>query len=105
MVDRNKELAINTVILGMKLKELDEGLRNKMKYPSDKTGLVVMEVVNDSNAEQSGIVAGDLIKEIDKKELKSVKELKEIYDNIKSGEEILLYVEGKNSRYVIITKP
>lgn len=103
--DTGTAVGENTVILGMKLKELDEGLRDKMKYPSDKTGLVVMEVVNDSNAEQSGIVAGDLIKEIDKKELKSVKELKEIYDNIKSGEEILLYVEGKNSRYVIITKP
>lgn len=95
----------NTIILGMKLKELDDVMREKMKLSKDKTGLVVMEVVNDSEAERAGIKAGELIKEADKKELKSIKELKEIYDSAKSEEEILLYVEGKNSRYVVITKP
>jgi serine protease Do len=95
----------NRIILGMRLKALDDTLRSKMKYSKDKTGIIVMEVVNDSEAEQAGIEAGDLIKEIDKKEIKSIKEFIDIYELTKSGEEILLYVEGKKSRYIVIAKP
>ncbi len=92
-------------IFGMKLKELDGDLREKFSYNKDTKGIIVLEVEYDSLAQESGINPGDVILEINNKEIENLKSFMKEYDSVKKGENILLYVIGKNvSRYVIIRK-
>lgn len=91
-------------IFGMKLKKRDELSKDKTKDSKESVGAVVTEIENASDAALAGINVGDIITEVDKQEIKKLKEIKDIYDKAKGGEDILFYIEGKNSRYVVIEK-
>ena len=91
-------------IFGMKLKKRDELSKDKTKDSKESVGAVVTEIENGSDAALAGINVGDIITEVDKQEIKKLKEIKDIYDKAKVGEDILFYIEGKNSRYVVIEK-
>ena len=91
-------------IFGMKLKKRDELSKDKTKDSKESVGAVVTEIENGSDAALAGINVGDIITEVDKQEIKKLKEIKDIYDKAKGGEDILFYIEGKNSRYVVIEK-
>ena len=91
-------------IFGMKLKSKEDLGKEKTKDSKRSIGAVVTEVENGSDAAFAGISVGEVITEVDKQEIKSLKEIKDIYDKAKAGEDILFYIEGKNSRYVVIEK-
>ena len=56
----------------------------------------------DLMAEESGLVIGDVIKEINRKEIKSINEYSKLIDSIKSGEEIVLLIKRKGLGFVIL---
>jgi Do/DeqQ family serine protease len=92
-------------LLGMKLRTLNEVLRNKYDLPDVKKGIAVLEVDRKSQAARLGITEGSLILEINNIEVQSVKELREVYDKISNGSNILLYIEKNDyGRYLLLKK-
>lgn len=92
-------------ILGMKLRTLNETLRTKYGYPDIKKGIAVLEVDKKSQAARLGITEGSLILEINNTEVQSVRELKEVYDAIQNGNNVLLYIEKNDfGRYLLLKK-
>jgi serine protease Do len=91
-------------LLGMKVRNLDDSLKQKFNFKNEAKGVVVLEVAYGSEAYLKGIRPGDIIIELNKKEVSNVYEMSKIYETIKDGEDVLVFIEGKNSRYVVLTK-
>lgn len=100
----NQKTANEMQLLGMKVRNLDESLKQKFSFKNEAKGVVVLEVAYGSEAYLKGIRPGDIIIELNKKEVSNVYEMSKIYETIKDGEDVLVFIEGKNSRYVVLTK-
>lgn len=88
--------------LGIAVQGLTDDLAQRLGYQGEK-GVVVAQVAPDSKAERAGIKAGDLIKEVNKKEVDNPKDFQQA---LKQGDKdhtaLLLIQEGQASRYVAL---
>ncbi len=67
------------------------------------TGVVVTGVSQDSPADDAGLKAGDVIKEVNRKSVKDVNDYQEYMGKIKSGPPVLLLIKrGGRTFYVSI---
>lgn len=64
---------------------------------TEKEGIVVMDVVDDSPAQQAGLQVGDVIKEVADKKVTKADEIQQIVQKTEVGEELPLEVirDGK----------
>ncbi len=66
------ESAETSMILGLELSELNNGLREQFGLPADVEGLVIMSVDPDSAAAEKGLEPGDIITDAAQKPVRSV---------------------------------
>jgi len=64
--------------------------------------VLVVEVQPDSKADKAGVQPGDLVKEINRKPVDSVGELKSVLKKEKSGQETQLLVKRPRAGFVVI---
>ena len=69
---------------------------------ADDSGVVVVGVSADSKAEKAGIQKGDLIKEVNHQDVKSVSDFEKLLKNHKNADGIDLLVKRMNAGYVVI---
>jgi len=89
--------------IGLYVKNITDSLKEKYGIKS-KTGVVVVEVEKDSLADKAEIQEGDVIKEVDKKEIDNVDDFERAVrkGNLKEG--ILLLIErGGNNIFVVLS--
>jgi hypothetical protein len=81
---------------GIRVQELTPSLASHFNFKGEK-GVLVSEVVSGSTSEISGIKAGDIITEVNLKEVGTVQEFEEVLDAMKpeSSVRILLFREDK----------
>lgn len=81
---------------GVTVQDLTPELRERLEVPDRIKGIVVTSVEAGSVAEESGLKTGDVILEINKKAVKTVKDFGKVVDKIKKGEGalVLVYREG-----------
>ncbi|OPY69855.1 MAG: putative periplasmic serine endoprotease DegP-like precursor [Syntrophorhabdaceae bacterium PtaU1.Bin034] len=84
--------AVRESDFGMSLEDITPSLQKKMKL-QDKTGVVVIDVAQGSPAEDAGIEAGDVIKEVNRTPVKNLAEYKTAVAKIKKGSPILLLLK------------
>jgi serine protease Do len=68
----------------MSVKNLDSYLKQKLGIKQD-SGVVVVELEDDSPAEASGLQRGDLIEEIENKDIKNIQDFKKVTDSVKGS--------------------
>ncbi len=66
--------------------------------------MVVTSVESDSAAEESGIRKGDVIQEIDKKEINSLKDYTRIVSRLKKNETVLLLINRGGRKFYVTLK-
>ncbi len=88
--------------LGLKLTELTPEAARRFGYSEDEKGVLVVEVQPDSKADKAGVQPGDLVKEINRKPVDSVGELKSVLKKEKSGQETQLLVKRPRAGFVVI---
>ena len=91
-------------ILGFKGQEINEKLAKKFKIDGE-SGIVVTEVTPDSPAGNSGLKIGDVIREINRKEVTQIEDLNKILDGYKGEENILFRVNRGNRGLFLVLKP
>jgi len=81
---------------GIRIQELTPSLASHFNFKGSK-GVLVSEVLSGSASEASGIRAGDIITQINLKDVESVQEFEEIFDTVKTGSsiQILLFRDDK----------
>ncbi len=87
--------------LGLTLQNLNDELRRSFGLSDDTTGVVVTDVDPQSSAAEKGIRPGDVILEVDRKPVKSTKDVKRILKNFKKGDTIVLLVKKREGTIFI----
>jgi serine protease Do len=91
--------------LGLSLQALTPEIARQLGYRNEE-GVVVGGVTPGSPADEAGLQRGDLIKEVDRTEVRSVQEFKRAVARLRSGDSAALLVRrGQNTFYAAILIP
>ena len=91
--------------LGLSVQDLTPDIEEQLGYKGEK-GVVVTSVVPGSPADEAGIAVGDLIKEINRKEVKSASEFSKSISQAKDGDTLLFLLRrGENTFFVAVELP
>jgi serine protease Do len=88
--------------LGLKLAELEPELARRLGLPEDEKGVLVTQVESGSKAAQAGIEQADLIKEINRTPVYSLKDYNKQMKSVKSGDTVRLLVKRPNAGFVAV---
>jgi serine protease Do len=90
--------------LGMKVGDITPQIRQHLGT-SEKTGVVVMSVEQGSLADEAGIQQGDVIKEVNRKNVRNLAEYNEALGRSGTGQPVLLLVKrGKQTFFVTMER-
>jgi len=88
--------------LGLSIQDLTPAIARQLGYQGD-SGALVIDVDAGSPAEDAGLQSGDLIKEVNRVEVKSTEDFNKAMSVLKSGDTAALYVRhGQNYSYTTI---
>ena len=62
----------------------------------------MVAVEPDSKGSEAGILAGDLIKEINHQKIKTVEDFKDILAEIETGETMSLFIRRMNAGFIVL---
>jgi len=95
MMPRGKEKAANPeVVPGIRATELTPQLRKQAKLPEEVQGLLVQEVDPDSRAAAMGIQKGDVIQEVNRNAVSTLKQAQEIVKETERTALLRIYRDG-----------
>ncbi len=89
---------------GLTVMDLSREIVRQLGFNKDEKGVVVVRVEPGSPADDAEIKKGDIIKEINKKEIDNLEEFNRITKNIKKNESVLLFINRSGKKYYIIIK-
>ncbi len=88
--------------MGLTLQDLTPDLAKQFNYSEDQ-GVLIADVDQDTPAAMAGLKAGQLIEEVNKKRVRNLKELKEVIEESKNRDQVLLRIRaGDYSQYVVL---
>ncbi len=87
--------------LGIEVTALTSELARRLKLKDEK-GVVVSEVDPESKAAEAGIQRGDIIKEINHKEIQTIDDYRKAIEKIKKGKEINFFINRLNMGFVVV---
>jgi len=91
--------------LGLQVQKLTPNIAQQLGYENE-SGVVITRVVSGSPAAEAGLQRGDLIKEIDRKEVRTEEDFEKAIKELKSRDVVALLVQrGQNTFFATITIP
>ncbi|MFQ6113450.1 MAG: Do family serine endopeptidase, partial [bacterium] len=94
-----------TARLGLQVTELTNRLAREYGYEGEE-GVLVSDVRSNSVAYEKGIRRGDLIKEVNRKKVKSVREFESIVEKLDAGKIVLFQIKrGRENNFVAMKVP
>lgn len=92
--------------LGMAVDDLTPRWKKKFSI-QDKTGVVVVRVIPGSASDEVGILAGDVVKEIDRKSIRNIKDYNEAVKSVKKDSKplLLLIIRGGFNIFISVKNP
>lgn len=88
--------------LGIEVRELEPETARRFGFDEDEQGLLITAVSPGSKADQAGIQQGDLIKEINRRPVKSAQDFKARFDRIKEGDTVQLLIRRGRTGFLVI---
>lgn len=93
------------VLSDITVRELTKEMARRLNLSVRERGVVIIKVEPGSPAEEAGLRRGDLIKEINHKEIKDLKEYNRIASGIGKDEAVLLYINREGRKFYVTLKP
>ena len=87
--------------LGIRVSELTSEMARQFNI-EDMTGVVVVSVASDSKGAEAGIQTGDIIKEINHREIESVDDYKTALKKSKNGESVNFFIWRRNAGFLVV---
>ena len=88
---------------GLQVAEIDAQARRQYNLANDVTGLVITEVEPGSVAEREGLQPGDVIEEVNRQNVRTLRDAtRNLRDSTQEGSVLLRVRSGAGSRYVVI---
>jgi serine protease Do len=89
---------------GVAVQDLDRDTARELGIKGKTSGVVVTSVAPDSGAEKAGLMPGDVIREINRQPVKSVKDFEALSSRVKKGENVLLLINRRGSSLFLSAK-
>jgi serine protease Do len=86
--------------LGVRVSEITPEIARKFNL-EDTEGIIIADVARGSKAAEAGLQPGDIIKEVNRKKIRSVQEFESALDKIDSGDAIQLFVRRGNMGFQV----
>jgi serine protease Do len=91
---------------GMTVQELTPQLAEQLGLEPGTTGVVISDIQSGSPASETGLRPGDLIKEVNRKEIGNLDDYRQALNQAKKGDNLLLLIKrGRGALYVVLTPP
>jgi serine protease Do len=82
---------------GVAVQDLDRETAKELGVKRIIQGVVVTAVQPDSGAEKAGVMRGDVIREINRQSVKSVKDFEKVSSGLKKGENVLILIDRRGN--------
>ena len=89
---------------GVAVQDLDRDTAKELGIKGKTQGVVVTSVEPESGAEKAGLMPGDVIREINRQPVKSVKEFEKVSSAVKKGENVLILINRRGSSLFLSAK-
>lgn len=87
--------------LGIQIADLSSDVARRFDV-ADTEGVILVGIKSGSRGENAGLRAGDVIKGVNRVEVKNVEDYKRIIDGVESGESIAFLIKRRNSGYRVV---
>jgi serine protease Do len=87
--------------LGIQVADLSSDVARRFDV-ADTEGVILVGIKSGSRGENAGLRAGDVIKGVNRVEVKNVEDYKRIIDGVESGESIAFLIKRRNSGYRVV---
>jgi serine protease Do len=102
--DRSPNDIETRVLTGLSVMDLSKEIVKQLGFNKDEKGVVVVRVEPGSPADEAEIKKGDIIKELNKKEINSLEDFNRTATSIKKSESALLFINRSGKRFYVILK-
>jgi serine protease Do len=82
---------------GVAVQDLDRDMAKKLGVNAKTQGVVVMGVEPDSSAEKAGLMRGDVIRELNRQPVNSVKDFEKVSIGLRKGENLLILIDRRGN--------
>jgi serine protease Do len=89
---------------GVAVQDLDQDTAKKLRVKGKAQGVVVTGVEPDSSAEKAGVMRGDVIREINRQPIQSVKDFETVSTGLRTGENVLILIERRGNALFLSAK-
>ncbi len=96
--------AVEHALAGLEVQSLDRQAARELGISQKTHGVVVTAVEPDSLADRAGVVQGDVIREIDRQPVISVKDYEKIATSLKKEQDVLLLINRRGATLFITVK-
>ena len=89
---------------GVAVQDLDRDTAKELGIKGTAHGVVVTSVEPDSGAEKAGLAPGDVIREINRQPVKSVKDFEKASSSVKKGDNVLILINRRGAALFLSAK-
>ena len=89
---------------GVAVQDLDKDTAKELGIKGKAQGVVVTAVEPDSGADKAGLMPGDVIREINRQPVKSVKEFEKVSSTVKKGDNVLMLINRRGNALFLSAK-
>lgn len=89
---------------GIAVQDLDRETAKELGIAERTQGVVVTNVAPDSGADKAGLMPGDVIREVNRKPIKSVKDFEHLSSDVKKGENVLILINRRGASLFLSAK-
>lgn len=89
---------------GVAVQDLDRDTAKELGLKGKGQGVVVTKIDPDSGAEKAGLMPGDVIREINRQPVRSVKDFEKVSSSVKKGENVLILINRRGNALFLSAK-
>ena len=89
---------------GVAVQDLDQETARELGLKGKAQGVVVTKVDPESGAQKAGLMPGDVIKEINRQPVKSVKDFEKMSSGVKKGDNVLILINRRGNSLFLSAK-
>lgn len=99
------ERAAANALVGVEISNLDLKMMRELALRAKTLGVVVVGVEFDSAADRAGLVPRDVIQDINKQPVRTVKDYERVVSHLKKGEPVVLLINRRGAGLFLSVKP
>jgi serine protease Do len=93
-----------SALAGVAVQDLDSATAKELGLKGNVRGVIVTEVEPDSGPERAGLMPGDVIQEINRQPVKSLKDFEQASSSVRNGDRVLMLINRRGSSLFISAK-